>query len=649
MFMPEKNRYPDQLATMLGNDYTVKLNDKSIYDQSKTPNLKELLATFEQIDVKKGDIILLDLNNIIDSLQNDSDQSGRLIEKIQSSQKTGARIVLLARPAITKNQESSNSVKQLQELAYQNNVEIVDFSRLLNGVSLDENQLLTSIGATAVSRRLYELIKTPILSSKNKKPINIKESKASNFHGYSSLTFEFNNKEVKIVQPKVVAEGKPWVWRARFWGHEPQLDIAMLERGYHIVYCDVAELYGNPTNIHLWDQFYKFLIKRDFNKRAVMEGMSRGGIYVYNWLLKYPNRVSAVYADAPVLNFQSWPGGKGKGKGSVGDWGLFKNDYKLSEQEALDYKMSPLNKAAEIGRLNIPIIHVIGDKDDIVPPEENTLPFAKEIIAAGGNIEVIHKKEVGHHPHSLVDPTPIVNFLLRAENRKINFASIAVAGSEYRSGAGWKFNRGWWVEHKDIDSILSSKKGQLDILFVDNSITQGIGGTRQVTGKPGYAAFSSVFKDYNWDCAGISGDRTQNVLWRLKNGKYKYAAPAIIVLTIGVNNFIEGDSAEEIASGILEIKRWINANMKDSKLILTGPLPTGLSKNSPARVKYEKVHRLLKAAVNNDKSNKYLPLHDVFVQDDGSLSLADYSADGIHLSGGYVKWTKALFSIIDKL
>ena len=36
----------------------------------------------------------------------------------------------------------------------------------------------------------------------------------------------------------LVADGKPWVWRARFFGHEPQFDIAML-KGYHVVYCDV--------------------------------------------------------------------------------------------------------------------------------------------------------------------------------------------------------------------------------------------------------------------------------------------------------------------------------------------------------------------------------------------------------------------------
>ena len=40
------------------------------------------------------------------------------------------------------------------------------------------------------------------------------------------------------------------MWRARFWGHEPQTDIDLLEKGFHIVYCDVADLYDiTPADI----------------------------------------------------------------------------------------------------------------------------------------------------------------------------------------------------------------------------------------------------------------------------------------------------------------------------------------------------------------------------------------------------------------
>ncbi|MEJ0103914.1 MAG: hypothetical protein WDO19_15725 [Bacteroidota bacterium] len=67
----------------------------------------------------------------------------------------------------------------------------------------------------------------------------------SSFYGYECADFQLDGRACKIVQPKWAAKGKPWIWRARFWGHEPQTDIALLERGFHVVYCDVAELFGN--------------------------------------------------------------------------------------------------------------------------------------------------------------------------------------------------------------------------------------------------------------------------------------------------------------------------------------------------------------------------------------------------------------------
>ena len=55
-----------------------------------------------------------------------------------------------------------------------------------------------------------------------------------------------------------------------------------------------------------------------------------------------------------------------------------------------------------------------GDADEVVPYEENTALLAEKYEAAGGKIELIRKEGVGHHPHCLEDPKPIVNFILRS-------------------------------------------------------------------------------------------------------------------------------------------------------------------------------------------------------------------------------------------
>lgn len=645
MFMPEKNSFPAQLGGMFGQEYQVFLNGMDVVTNAPISIDNHVLKHLDDLNIKKGDFLILDLNHDVDFSQEDD---SKLLKNITSSIKNGARVVLLSTPSDIDTKIQSAKVAQLQDLAFKSNCEILNLSPALYGgdVYLDKEKRLTSIGASFVAKRLYELIKTPVIGSSK---IKIENGKRESFYGFSSETFDFEGKEARVVKPKIVAKGSPWIWRARFWGHEPQLDIAMLERGYHIVYCDVSERFGNEESLQIWNNFYRFLQQSGLNKKAIMEGMSRGGVYIYNWALRYPDRVSAIYADAPVLNFKSWPGGKGKGKGSPENWEIFKQAYKLTEQQAIEFKSSPLDRASEIGSLKIPAIHVVGDVDDIVPPDENTLPFAKAYIAAGGKLEIIHKPTIGHHPHSLPDPKPLVDFLLRADDRKLNFAVIAAAGSEYRAGAGWNPNMGWWGENDDINHILDSRKQELDILFVGNSITQGIGGKRaHLPYKPGYNAFESVFSSYKWDCAGIAGDRTQNVLWRLINGKYKEAAPKVVVVTIGVNNFLDGDTAEEIVAGILEIKKWIRANMKDSKLILTGPLPVGVEGTDPRRKKYEDIHRLLELQTK-DESWIYMPLSDTFIKADGNLSLDDYSPDGIHLSGGYTKWAQALSKVIQKV
>src|SRR6185369_6616221 len=83
--------------------------------------------------------------------------------------------------------------------------------------------------------------------------------KVSSFYGYDCADFVFKGREAKIVKPRVTAPGHPWIWRARFWGHEPQTDIALLDRGFHLVYCDASELFGNKEAIELWNKFYDLL------------------------------------------------------------------------------------------------------------------------------------------------------------------------------------------------------------------------------------------------------------------------------------------------------------------------------------------------------------------------------------------------------
>jgi pimeloyl-ACP methyl ester carboxylesterase len=232
------------------------------------------------------------------------------------------------------------------------------------------------------------------------------------FTEYEIEEFTFKGHEAKVVFPNEKGNGH-WIWRARFWGHEPQVDKALLGKGFHVVYIDVADLFGNQEAVDLWNNFYIFCIDRyKFNPKVVLEGMSRGGLIIYNWASQNTEKVACIYADAPVCDIKSWPGGLYRGKGSPEAWIKCLEAYHLNEQSVIDFKGIPIYTCINVAKAKIPVLHVFGDADKIVPYEENTGLLTKNFEAAGGEIQLIKKRGIGHHPHSLENPEPIVDFIL---------------------------------------------------------------------------------------------------------------------------------------------------------------------------------------------------------------------------------------------
>ncbi|WP_299533219.1 alpha/beta hydrolase [Ulvibacterium sp.] len=233
------------------------------------------------------------------------------------------------------------------------------------------------------------------------------------FSEYKIEEFSFQGHQAKIVFPHSKGENGFWVWRARFWGVEPQVDKALLEKGFHVAYIDVANLFGNSEAVALWNDFYAFITKKyHLNQKVVLEGFSRGGLIIYNWASQNPKKVACVYADAPVCDIKSWPGGLYTGSGSPKDWEVCLQAYGLDENSVMGFKGNPIHTCTKLAKAKVPVLHVFGDADEVVPHFENTELLAKNFEEVGGKIELIQKNGVGHHPHSLEDPEPIVDFIL---------------------------------------------------------------------------------------------------------------------------------------------------------------------------------------------------------------------------------------------
>ncbi|MFD1256909.1 GDSL-type esterase/lipase family protein [Mucilaginibacter terrae] len=428
--------YPAQLQKKLGSSYAVlnytvsgatvvskggrSYRDEKVYQQAMASKPNVVLMEFGIEDSKPInrihlDEFLKDYRELIHSFKAVSPK---------------ARIILLLPPPSFKPDTAdvwdrvlTGKISPLiQKLAYEDQLEVISLRLPL----IDQPTLFRDLihpnaqGITIIATRLNELLSAQHTGALSFFAGIAPSPHISSFYGYACTDFKFQGRDCKVVQPKWSAVGHPWIWRARFWNTEPQTDVALLERGYHLVYCDVAELYGNSKAINIWNDFYDLMQQAGLCKKVVLEGMSRGGVYVYNWAAENPEKVACVYADNPVLNLKSWPGGKGKGPGSKKDWELVKVDYNLiSTLDEDRFSESPLDKVGKIVKGRYPMLHVLADADEVVPPDENTIPFEQQVKSLGGTITVIHKPGFKHHPHSLTNPAPIVNFIINVVSKPI--------------------------------------------------------------------------------------------------------------------------------------------------------------------------------------------------------------------------------------
>ena len=259
----------------------------------------------------------------------------------------------------------------------------------------------------AGSKYLAEKVAASVLaaSPSKQKITSTFPGKVGKWNGFAIHDFKVNGNACKLVVPDKAAPARPWVWRARFFGHQPQADIALLKLGFHVAYANVGGLYGAPPAVKKWNEFHQYLTtEHKLAIKPALEGMSRGGLIIFNWAAANPDKVSCIYGDAPVCDIRSWPGKKGTGCMKV---------YGITVEQLADFKENPIDHLAPLAKAKIPVLIVAGDADKTVPIKENALVLQERYKKLGGDIKLISKPGVGHHPHSLKDPKPIVEFILK--------------------------------------------------------------------------------------------------------------------------------------------------------------------------------------------------------------------------------------------
>jgi beta-glucosidase len=198
----------------------------------------------------------------------------------------------------------------------------------------------------------------------------------------------------------------------------------------------------------------------------------------------------------------------------------------------------------------------------------------------------------------------------------------------------------WWIERHNNrkDTIRLNQK----IIFIGDSITH-------YWETDGIQMWNELNVKYNNKIAnlGFSGDQTQHVIWRLKNGEFPQGInPEYIVLMIGTNNAYWGHEPESIAAGIGEIVKIVNENSPLSKIILCSILPRGNGNDDGITKKNNAVNEIIKN-YNGYLKIEYLNMAELYINNDGNLK-NELFTDQLHLTvDGYYIWKNKIIEIID--
>ncbi len=221
---------------------------------------------------------------------------------------------------------------------------------------------------------------------------------------------EVVGREVTICHPEK-PNGK-WALKTEYFDSFPDVQNILLSMGYYIVHIKNITRWHHPSDTDARAELAKYMRTRfNVSKKCVIIGMSCGGMQGIYFASKYPELVSCMYLDAPVVNLLSCPAGMGKGCSTMFE--EFYSHTGIELCELLGYRNHPLDHLHKLVEHNIPIILVSGDKDMMVPYDENGKYINDIYIENNCTIKTIIKKDGDHHPHGLVDNSQIIDFILK--------------------------------------------------------------------------------------------------------------------------------------------------------------------------------------------------------------------------------------------
>ncbi len=237
----------------------------------------------------------------------------------------------------------------------------------------------------------------------------------SEWNGFKRIDFDFEGMPAILVFPSDNNKSDKWLLKTEYFNAFPDFEIEMLKRGFHLAYLKNITRWCMDEDIVRKKRFAEFLHNEyGLYKKCIPVGMSCGGMIAVKFAAAYPECVSALYLDAPVMNLLSCPANFGIATGDMFE--EFMRDRHMTLSELICYREHPMDLVPKLSEKNIPVILVYGKDDDTVPYCENGKMLTDYYTAHGNTLVLIGKDNCKHHPHSLTDCTPIIDFVLKYSN-----------------------------------------------------------------------------------------------------------------------------------------------------------------------------------------------------------------------------------------
>lgn len=217
-------------------------------------------------------------------------------------------------------------------------------------------------------------------------------------NGQQREQFTVNGRPAFVMLPPAANRIKgpqPWVWYAPTLGKnlpgkaEEWMFQQLHAKGIAIAGVDVGESYGNPQGRAVYQALYDELTrKRGFSLGPVLLARSRGGLMLYNWAVEHPESVGGIAGIYPVCNLASYPGIAR----AAPAYGMNPEELTLKLEAH-----NPVSRLQKLAEYKVPVFHLQGDSDKVVPLEQNSGLLAKNYRTLGGPIDVDVVKGQGHN------------------------------------------------------------------------------------------------------------------------------------------------------------------------------------------------------------------------------------------------------------